>query len=58
VACHYIYNVGAVKAAIPSQVFLWIGINNINVDEKRTAVMSQIYVVSVQMGRLLPKSIF
>jgi len=44
-ACHYIYNIGAIKIAIPSRIFLWIGRNITNVDEKRTAVIPQKHVV-------------
>jgi hypothetical protein len=43
--CHYIYNIGAMRIAIPPQLFLWIGINNTNVGEKRIAVIPQSYVV-------------
>jgi len=55
-ACHYIYNIEAIKTAIPSEVLLWIGINKTNVDEKkRTAVVPQNYVVrSFEIGDVGP----
>jgi hypothetical protein len=47
-ACHYISNIGAIKTAITSQVFLRTGINNTNVDKKRTAVIPQGLATLVQ----------